>query len=222
MEVHELMVTNVAICRPHDTLDHAARLMWENDCGSVPVVDEKGCVVGMLTDRDICMAAYTRGISLRNGQVSSAMSKELFTCTAEEDLSTAEALMRTHKVRRLPVIGAQGRLAGIISLNDIVREAERERATSAARRVSDTEITQTFGSICEPRVEAATPIAKGFQESHLALSPSSVSDFPVEDRPAVRENVEVPQIREEKEALPTRRQPGGRNPERPGRSTSRD
>jgi CBS domain-containing protein len=155
MKVRELMTTKVASCGLHDTLNDAARLMWENDCGCVPVVDEKGCAAAMLTDRDICMAAYTQGVCLKEVEVSRAMSKELFTSAPEDDLSTAEAQMRTRKVRRLPVIDAQRRLVGIISLNDIVREAERERVTKAARRVSDMEITQTIGAICEPRVRIA-------------------------------------------------------------------
>src|SRR5262245_6101900 len=61
MEVREIMSTDLETCRADDTLDRAARLMWEHDCGVVPVVDHEGTAVGMITDRDICMAAYTQG-----------------------------------------------------------------------------------------------------------------------------------------------------------------
>jgi len=59
-------------CRPNDTLNEPARLMWDFDCGAVPVVDEAGCLVGIITDRDICMAACTRGQSLALAEVSNS------------------------------------------------------------------------------------------------------------------------------------------------------
>ena len=66
MKVGDLMTKDVKACSQHDSLNRAAQLMWENDCGSVPVVDSDSKVVGMLTDRDICMAAYTKGIALKD------------------------------------------------------------------------------------------------------------------------------------------------------------
>ena len=64
LKVKELMTLDVSCCHPGDTLERAAELMWQHDCGCVPVVDEGSHVVGMITDRDVCMAAYTRGVSL--------------------------------------------------------------------------------------------------------------------------------------------------------------
>ena len=158
MNVAELMTQNVRASQPADTLNSAAQTMWENDCGCVPVVDGDRRVVGMLTDRDICMAAYTQGGPLRALTVSSAMSKEVFTCKADETIAAAEQTMRAHHVRRLPVVDAQGHLAGIISLNDIAREAEREQSR-AKKQVTSSEAGLTLAAICTPRPPRAVTLA---------------------------------------------------------------
>jgi CBS domain-containing protein len=151
MKVRDLMVTEVKCCATYSTLNSAAQTMWENDVGCVPIADKDGRVVGMLTDRDICMAAYIQGVSLKEALVTSAMSKQVFSCKPEEDIATAEKLMREKQVRRLPVIDAEGRLAGIISLNDIVREASREAEMKREREVSDAEIARVMAAVSAPR-----------------------------------------------------------------------
>ncbi len=77
MNVSDLMTTAVKSCVIGDSLQRAAQLMWENDCGVVPVLDGEGRVVGMITDRDICMAAYTHGQALWQLPVSGAMAKQV-------------------------------------------------------------------------------------------------------------------------------------------------
>jgi CBS domain-containing protein len=151
MKVRDLMVTDVKICAEFSSLNTAAQLMWDNDIGCVPVLDKDGRVIGILTDRDICMAAYTQGAALTGALVTSAMSKQVFSCAPDSDLAFAEKLMREKQVRRLPVIDAQGRLVGIISLNDIAREAERETEMKRPREVSDAEIARVMASVCAPR-----------------------------------------------------------------------
>jgi CBS domain-containing protein len=115
-------IVPLKFCATHNTLNTAAQNMWDNDIGCVPVVDKDRRVVGMLTDRDVCMAAYIQGAPLTGLLVTSAMSKQVFSCAPDDDIAAAEKLMREKQVRRLAVIDAQGRLAGIISLNDIARE----------------------------------------------------------------------------------------------------
>jgi CBS domain-containing protein len=151
MKVKDLMTTQVKCCADYNTLNTAAQIMWDNDIGCLPVVNHEGHVIGMLTDRDICMAAYLQAVQLSGSLVTSAMSKQVFSCTPEDDLATAEKVMRDKQVRRLPVLDAQGRLAGIISLNDIVREAERETELKKPREVSDAEIARVMASVCAPR-----------------------------------------------------------------------
>lgn len=158
MNVGQLMTQNVRACRPEDTLQAAAQIMWDCDCGCVPVVDADRRVQGMLTDRDICMAAYTQGGPLRALYVSNAMSKQVYSCRAEDTLEAAEEVMRTHQVRRLPVVGAGGRLVGIISLNDLARGAERE-LPAKRRKVKIDDIGKTLAAICKPRLPRAATAA---------------------------------------------------------------
>jgi len=152
MKVKDLMASEVKCCGPLDTLNTAAQLMWDNDIGCVPVVDKDGHVIGMLTDRDICMAAYLQGVALRDSLATSAMSRQVFSCAPEDNVAVAEELMRGKQVRRLPVIDAQGHMAGIISLNDIAREVAREAGLTKAREVSDSEIAGVLASVCVPRL----------------------------------------------------------------------
>lgn len=151
MKVKDLMATEVKCCAASDTLNTAAQMMWDNDIGCVPVVDQERHVIGMLTDRDVCMAAFIQGVPLAGSLVTSAMSKQVFSCTPERDIAEAERLMREKQIRRLPVIDAQGRVAGIISLNDIAREGEREVEMKKTREVSDAEIARVMASVCAPR-----------------------------------------------------------------------
>lgn len=151
MKVKDLMTTEVKCCAANSTLNTAAQMMWDNDIGCVPVVGQDGRVIGMLTDRDVCMAAYTQGVPLMGSLVTSAMSKEVFSSTPDRDIGDAEKLMREKQIRRLPVIDAQGLLAGIISLNDIAREGERETEMKKTREVSDAEIARVMASVCAPR-----------------------------------------------------------------------
>ncbi len=117
MKIREVMTRNVSFCKMDDSLTRAAQLMWEGDCGSVPVVDAAGTVRGMITDRDICMAAYTQGLALNRIQVHSAMSPRVHSCAPEDTIEEVHALMQRHKVRRAPVL-EDGRLVGVVSLGD--------------------------------------------------------------------------------------------------------
>jgi CBS domain-containing protein len=152
MKASELMTADVKCCHPEDSLNTAAQLMWEYDCGCIPVVDDGGRPVAMITDRDICMAAYTQGARLSERPVASAMSCEIYTCRADDELAMVEEMMRQCRVRRVPVVDAQGRLTGIISLNDIAEAAEREREVKgASRKIPDFEITRVLSAVCKHR-----------------------------------------------------------------------
>jgi len=146
VNVGALMSQDVHTCHPLDSLHFAARLMWDHDCGSVPVVDQN-LVVGMLTDRDICMAAYTQGRSLHHLTVRDAMSRQVHSCHADDALSTAGQIMAVHQVRRLPVIEEDGRLVGIISLSDLARECARSSKQSK-NDVTNAKIGETLMAIC--------------------------------------------------------------------------
>ncbi len=152
MRAQRLMTTPVATCHADDTLDHAAHLMWEHDYGAIPVVSANGVLIGIITDRDIAMSAYTQGKSLRGIRVSTAMATEVFSVSSSASVEEIEALMSGKKVRRVPVVDDDGRPVGLISLNDIARHAN-DGKTSAT---GDRKIVETLARICAPRGRAVT------------------------------------------------------------------
>jgi CBS domain-containing protein len=124
MDVRELMAAPVFTVAVDDTLSCAAKLMRDHAIGCLPVVDEHGTLVGVLTDRDIALQAYEWGEALWQLRVDAGMHQPAVVCHATNDIATAARLMREHRVRRLPVVEG-GRPIGIISLDDLAR-ASRE------------------------------------------------------------------------------------------------
>lgn len=152
MKVSQVMTTNVRTCWKNESLDHVARLMWEADCGCVPVLDQNGRVLAMITDRDICMAAYTQAQLLGQIPVARVMSHELHSCGPDEELDKVEKTMRSRQVRRLPVVDDEGRLQGIVSLADIAqRAAKNQKRKSGAKQVGFAEVGETLAGVTSPR-----------------------------------------------------------------------
>jgi len=150
MKISQIMETDVEVCGLDDNLAVAASRMWDCDIGCLPVLDAAGQVVGIVTDRDICMAAFTRGERLQDISVSIAMAKEVLSCSPDAMLVEAEEVMRSGQVRRLPVIDPEGCLVGIVSLNDLALLAEREVGRKN-RDLSAQEVAATLAAICAPR-----------------------------------------------------------------------
>jgi CBS domain-containing protein len=153
--VHDIMRVRVYSCGLNDTLHRAAQLMWEKDCGCLPVVDGAHFAHAVITDRDICMAALTQGVSLLEARVSSAMSRKLLVCSPDDSVAAVEALMRDHQIRRIPVVDAAGMLIGIISLGDIARYL---RTRSAQAPASAAQLVDTLAAISEPRARPSIPV----------------------------------------------------------------
>lgn len=151
MKVKEIMTANPKACTLTDKLADAARLMWDADCGIVPVVAESGKVVGLITDRDICMAAMTKGRNESSIAVEDAISGKLFACKPDDDIHTALNMMRENRVRRLPVIAADGKLEGLLSMNDVVLKAE-EAAGKKVPELTFGDVVNTYKSICQHRL----------------------------------------------------------------------
>jgi CBS domain-containing protein len=146
MKVAELMTRNVTSCRANQPLSAACQVMWECDCGTVPVLASDGdAVVGVITDRDICMCCWMRGAAPQDLSIAEAMSKTLHTCSPDDTVAEAGRIMRTNQIRRLPVVDRDRRLVGILSLADIVREAARGNRKD--RDVSADEVTSTLNNI---------------------------------------------------------------------------
>jgi len=150
MKVKDLMTSAVKSCSPTTDLAAAAKIMWEGDCGAVPVTDDRGKVVGIITDRDICIAAATRSRMEGEIPVQEVISKNLYTCAPGDDVRAALDTMRSRKVRRLPVVGHDGQLAGILSLHDIALQARSSRN----QELMPEAVLDTFVAITAP----ATPV----------------------------------------------------------------
>jgi CBS domain-containing protein len=142
VKVADLMTPEVRTCTIHDSLNGAARVMWDHDCGCVPVIDAHGKLVGIVTDRDIAMAAYTQGVPLGSIPVERVMSPKVISCSRTDDLDTAHRLMRTHEIHRIPVVDTRSRPIGILSLSDVINHWHGDRASEQA-----VEIAATFSAI---------------------------------------------------------------------------
>ena len=129
-------------CRPETNLAEAVKLMWEGDCGALPVVKSHGKVCGMITDRDICVAVATRGETADRIAVRDVTVGKAYTCAPDDDATVALRTMKSQRVRRLPVVDAEGRLKGIVSVSDMVIRAGAALST---------EVVNTMASICEHR-----------------------------------------------------------------------
>jgi CBS domain-containing protein len=120
IQVQELMRRDPVSCWATDSISRAAQIMWEHDCGTVPVVDSEGKVIGIITDRDICMATYTRGQPPVAITVEATMSKDVRVVSPADSLEDVTRLMSEHQVRRLPVTEG-GRLVGMFAVADLAR-----------------------------------------------------------------------------------------------------
>lgn len=166
MKVSDLMTCDVKSCLADEQLTRAAQIMWEGDCGFVPVVDSENRVIGVVTDRDTCMAAYTKGLSLDAIRVRDAMAGEVCSCSAQDDVERALSVMEKRQVRRLPVVDEAMKLVGILSLNDLAREADRQR-TRGGKQLGRAQVASTLAAVCQLRrkpeptvvVPAALPAA---------------------------------------------------------------
>ena len=148
MIIREIMNREVTTCRPEATLEAAAILMWGNDCGTVAVVDDAGNAIGVITDRDICMAVAPQHRAAREIQVPEVMSRQLFTCQPESDIMSALKTMSYQKVRRLPVTNGSGQVEGIISIEDLIAHAERGRRGIQVPELSYDDTMTTLKAVC--------------------------------------------------------------------------
>jgi CBS domain-containing protein len=152
MDVKKLMTKQARTCSPDDRLSRVAQIMWDTDVGFLPVVDGEQRLVGVVTDRDVCMAAYTQGARLEELRVDSVMSRNIATCRPDDAIAIAEEIMRRRQVRRLPVTDATGKLAGVITLGDLSLSSRRNLLSKA---LTATRLANTWARIYEPRRAAA-------------------------------------------------------------------
>lgn len=153
MKVKDVMTPHPQTIWLTESLTEAASMMWENDCGVLPVVKDQK-VVGMITDRDICMATAIRQSNPSSVSVEEVMTGEVYGVSPEDNIDQALQLMQEHQIRRVPVISPDGELKGILSLNDVVLHA---KAPDAAEKdsIGYDEVVKTYQAICQHRVPLA-------------------------------------------------------------------
>lgn len=144
--VRSIMVEDLRTCRENDSLNVAAQLMWDHDCGTAVVLDDRDLLSGIITDRDVCMAGYLRGLPLTAIRVADVMTRSVHTCRGEQSITQAAALMGQHQIHRLPVVDGHGHPMGIVSIADIVRHAH-VLGSPLAQDVT----YQLLQAICQPR-----------------------------------------------------------------------
>jgi CBS domain-containing protein len=120
MKVQDVMTSPAHSCTPAATLKAAARAMCDYGCGALPVLDNAGRPIGILTDRDICMSVARGSQFPGSTVVRDVMTYNPVTCRPGTDLGEVLETMASRRVRRLPVVDGRGSLVGIVSLADVV------------------------------------------------------------------------------------------------------
>lgn len=148
MRVQDLMSYPAITCHVNDDLDVPARLMQEHDCGMIPVVGDHGELAGVITDRDICMAAHTQRRSLDQLLVNAVMTKHVFSVHPDDKLSEATRLITEHQIRRIPVVDVCGKPVGVLSLNDLAIESVQP---DTRMKNAFANIAHMIAAVCQPR-----------------------------------------------------------------------
>ena len=139
MEVKDIMTPDPVCCTPDATLERAAVMMVENDCGEIPVVENVASMkpVGVITDRDIVCRTVAKGINPLTVTVSECMTTPCVTVTPDASLDECCRLLEENQIRRVPVVDASGACCGIVSLADIAKHAKRRETAEVVREVSE-------------------------------------------------------------------------------------
>ncbi|MGH9872929.1 MAG: CBS domain-containing protein [Pyrinomonadaceae bacterium] len=153
MKVKEVMNPDAKAIWITESLADAAKSMWDNDCGILPIIKDGRKVVGMITDRDICMGTAMKDSHPSGISVEEVMSGRVYAAMPDEDVEQALQTMREHKVRRLPVLNDEGELAGILSMNDIVLKA---KGSNGKAQINYADVVETYQAICQHPLPMAT------------------------------------------------------------------
>jgi CBS domain-containing protein len=150
MKIESVMSKDIGTCTPAQSLNDAAQIMWERDCGIVPIVGHDGDrrLLGVITDRDIAIAAYTKGRRLSEIGIGDVMTKAVISCRSTDSVDDAERAMRQAQVHRLPVVDEAGAVVGVLSLADIACATHK-----GIEKVSPRDLGETVAAIRRPRAQ---------------------------------------------------------------------
>lgn len=138
MTVASVMTAAPACCTPNSSLPEVARLMVDNDCGEIPVVEDMVSrkLAGVITDRDIATRIVAEGRNSAEARASDCMTSPCVSVTTDTSLNGCCDVMEANKIRRVPVVDDQGGVVGIVSLADVVRNASAATTAAVVKEVS--------------------------------------------------------------------------------------
>ena len=137
MNVASVMTPDPACCTASTPLRDVARMMVDNDCGQIPVVDDSQRPIGVVTDRDIAVRIVAEGRNPNEASAADAMTIPARTVTTDTSLTDCVCLMEADQIRRVPVVDASGKLAGIVSIADLALAGKKEATAEVVKEVSE-------------------------------------------------------------------------------------
>ncbi len=146
MKIREIMTSHPESCHAEENLSSVAMIMWRRDCGFVPVLDDAGHVIGVITDRDICMAVATRHLRPEELTAADVMTRIVAVVETDDAVRTTLQTMKRARARRLPVVDGEGVLQGVVSINDLIL-ATRPTRQGAMPRVDGEDVLDVLRSI---------------------------------------------------------------------------
>jgi CBS domain-containing protein len=138
MRVHEIMTREPICCLAEDTAQAVAKLLRQEDVGSIPVISDASSrrLVGIITDRDLVCRIVSEGLDASTTAIAAFMTRDPVSCRAEQSLDSCEKLMQLHQIRRVPVVDKEGRCVGIVSQADVARFGHAERVQKTISEIS--------------------------------------------------------------------------------------
>ena len=148
MQVREIMTENPACCSPDASIQEAARLMMEHDCGEIPVVDGQNRPVGVVTDRDISCRAVAQGKDPARTTVREVMSEPVVTVKPEDSVESCCQSMEENQIRRVPVVDESGSCCGMVAQADIAGQTSGDKTAEVVRDISKPTEEASRGGCC--------------------------------------------------------------------------
>ena len=139
MKVKDCMCNDVCCIKPETNVYEAAKLMSDNHIGCIPVCDNNNCLCGIVTDRDIILRSIVCDKDVKQTPVSDIMTCNVCSCTAEDEMETAENKMSKNQIRRLPVCDQNNKVVGILTLGDLAKND---------KELGKQEVCTTIENIC--------------------------------------------------------------------------
>ncbi len=144
MKIEKIMTKAVGCCVSEDTLTKVAKIMRQKNCGGVPIIDGENQVIGIITDRDVCLAALSQNKKISQIKAAELIGAKIISCAASDKIEDALKKMRKNQIKRLPVIGKNGELVGILSVSDVLMSARKNKKLQK-------KIYSTLRDIFQPR-----------------------------------------------------------------------